>query len=84
MTRRQSRPSLLRALLGVVLVAAAIATAFRGLSALNDALIASGHGSAEVRTALIWLGAAGGGLGAGVSLLIWEFAVRFGEGARRS
>lgn len=82
MKTRGSRPSLLRLLLGVVLLVGASVTAYQGISALHAALIAKGHGSTEARAALVWLGAAGGGLGAGVSLLIWEFSVRFGEGAR--
>jgi hypothetical protein len=75
----RSRRSLLRLIAGLVLFLAAIGTAVAGFSRLFAALDAHGHGSTAVRHALIWMGAAGGGLGAGISLLIWEFSVRLSE-----
>ena len=40
------------------------------------ALQRGGYGSGGTTYALLWLGAGGGFLGTGISLLIWEISVR--------
>jgi hypothetical protein len=41
------------------------------------ALEASGYGSPAWKNALMWMGAGGGLLGIGMSVLIWELSVRY-------
>lgn len=73
------KPSTVRLFTGVITFIAAVVAALVGFSALNTALNGREYGSNEVRHALVWLGAAGGALGVGVSLLIWEFTIRISD-----
>lgn len=72
-------PSTPRLVAGVVIFLAAVGIALIGFNGLHAALNARGYGSTEVRHALIWLGAAGGALGTGVCLLIWELTIRLAD-----
>jgi hypothetical protein len=79
-----SRTSTVRLVAGVaILLAAAVAT-WTGFSGLFAALDAHGYGSPEVRRALIWMGVAGGAIGAGVSLLVWELSIRLAQRTERT
>ena len=76
---RRGSPLLLA--LAVVLTVGGLTASALGLQHLLDSLDVFGYGSMEVRYALGGMGLAGGALGMGISLLIWEMAARLG--ARR-
>ncbi|MFN2446167.1 MAG: hypothetical protein ABR606_11390 [Vicinamibacterales bacterium] len=65
-----------RLLAGIVILLGAVVAAWTGFSTLFAALDTHGYGSPEVRRALVWMGLAGAGVGAGVCLLIWEISIR--------
>ena len=69
--------SSLRLIVGAVLVIASVATAAFGFVTLIRLLEGGGYGTPAMRQALIILGAAGAGLGAGVATIIWDIAKRY-------
>jgi hypothetical protein len=69
--------SSLRLIVGAVLVIASVATAVFGFVMLIRLLEAGGYGTPPMRRALVILGAAGAGLGAGVATIIWDISKRY-------
>jgi hypothetical protein len=67
----------LRLVIGSVLVVTSLLTAVFGFVTLIRTLESGGYGTAAMRHALIILGAAGAGLGAGVATIIWEISKRY-------
>ena len=69
--------SSLRLILGATLVVASLATALFGLVRLIRLLEGGGYGTPAMRQALVILGTAGAGLGAGIVTIIWDISKRY-------
>jgi hypothetical protein len=70
--------SFVRALTGWVAIVASLVLMALGFARMILGLRAAGYGSTEVAVALALMGAAGGLLALGISLLIWEASIRYG------
>ena len=77
MTEPEARGSTVRLIVGATLVIASLATAVFGFVTLIRLLEGGGYGTPATRRALVILGAAGAGLGAGIATLIWDIAKRY-------
>lgn len=69
--------STLRALAGIVCLAVSLVIIAASFVLMVRGLELGGYGSPGVTNALIWMAGGGAVLGAGMSLLIWEFSVRY-------
>jgi hypothetical protein len=75
-----TEPSDARLAVGILVLLGAVATVLVGFTRLGTA-IDLGRAGAPIQSALVMLGAAGGGLAVGICLIIWEFSTRI---ARRT
>jgi hypothetical protein len=69
--------STLRLIIGSVLAVGSVLTAVFGFVTLIRTLEGGGYGTPAMRQALVILGAAGAGLGAGVAIIIWDISKRY-------
>jgi hypothetical protein len=69
--------STLRLIIGSVLAVGSVLTAVFGFVTLIRTLEGGGYGTPAMRQALMILGAAGAGLGAGVATIIWDISKRY-------
>ena len=74
---KRSGGSLLRLLMGTMLVIIAFSSAAIGFVRLTTTLDQGGYGTSAMRVALFILGVAGACLGAGIVTLIWDIAKRY-------
>ena len=75
---RVTRPgSVVRMLLGALMLVAALLLTIFGLLRLGSVLEGGGYGTPAVRQALVVLGLAGGAGATGIALLIWEIGLRY-------
>ena len=77
MTGPEATGSTIRLIVGATLVIASVATALFGFVNLVTLLEGGGYGTPPMRQALVILGAAGAGLGAGIATIIWDVAKRY-------
>ena len=65
-----------RYIVGMLSLIAALVTLAAGFLMMVRALERGGYGTSSMNLSFVWLGAGGGLLGLGISLLIWELSVR--------
>ena len=72
--------SMLRLLIGSVLIIVALAVTLIGFIRLIRVLEGGGYGTSAMRGALITLGIAGALLSSGIATVIWDIAKRYEKG----